>query len=244
MISQGCSSPKAWKIYIITSLAMEFIYSIKIKAAEKLPKQPELTRARTAGGNINTPTLKHSLGNSVSRESPRDDPTIANCESTARGCLENLQNPALQRTAYKEAHNPSPAQARRWVDSSIQKSAVYCLPFWKRPWCWERLKAGREGDDRGQDGWMASLTQWTWVWANSGRWWRAGKPGMLQSMGLQRVGHNWATEQPPPPPTMCPSAEDIRWLDQRQAIDTQPGGLKHALHGRIFKRFEGPDGGQ
>ena len=66
---------------------------------------------------------------------------------------------------------------------------------WKRPWCWERLKAKGEGDNRGWDVWMASLTQWTWVWASSGRWWRTGKPRVLQSMGLQRVGHNWATER-------------------------------------------------
>ena len=65
----------------------------------------------------------------------------------------------------------------------------------ERPWCWERLRAGREGDDRGWDGWMAPLTQWTWVWANFRRWWRMGKPGVLQSMGSQRVGDaeqlNW-----------------------------------------------------
>ena len=60
----------------------------------------------------------------------------------------------------------------------------------KRPWCWERLKAGREGDDRGWDGWMASPTQWTWVWVSSGSWWWTGRPGVLQSMGLQRVGHD------------------------------------------------------
>ena len=54
----------------------------------------------------------------------------------------------------------------------------------KRPWCWERLKAREEGDNRGWDGWMASLTQWTWVWVNSGRWWWTGRPGMLQSMGM------------------------------------------------------------
>ena len=66
---------------------------------------------------------------------------------------------------------------------------------WKRPWCWERLKAGGEGDDRGWDGWMASLTQWTWVWPNSRRQWRTGKPGVLQFIGSQTVGHNWATEQ-------------------------------------------------
>ena len=53
------------------------------------------------------------------------------------------------------------------------------------PWCWERLKAGGEGDNRGWDGWMASLTQWTWVWASSTSWWRMGKPDMLQSMGSQ-----------------------------------------------------------
>ena len=65
---------------------------------------------------------------------------------------------------------------------------------WKRPWCWERLKTG-EGNSRGWDGWMASLAQWTWVWANSGRWWRTGKPGVLQFMGSQRVRHNFATKQ-------------------------------------------------
>ena len=59
----------------------------------------------------------------------------------------------------------------------------------------ERLKAGGEGDNRRWDGWMASLTQWTWVWANFGRQWRTGKPGVLESMGSQRVGHDWATEQ-------------------------------------------------
>ena len=60
----------------------------------------------------------------------------------------------------------------------------------KRPWCWERLKVGEEGDDRGWDGWMASWT-WTWAWASSGSWWWTGKPGVLQSMVLQRVRHDW-----------------------------------------------------
>ena len=64
----------------------------------------------------------------------------------------------------------------------------------KRPWCSERLKAGGEGDDRGWDGWMASLTQWTWIWVNSGNWWWTGRPGVLQSMGSQRFGQDWATE--------------------------------------------------
>ena len=67
------------------------------------------------------------------------------------------------------------------------------LTHWKRTRCWERLKAGGVGDDRGWDGWMASPTLWTWVWASSGSWWWTEKPGVLQSMGSQRVGHNWAT---------------------------------------------------
>ena len=58
-----------------------------------------------------------------------------------------------------------------------------------------KLKAGGERDDRGRDGCIASLTRWTWAWASSGKWWRTGKPAVLQSMGLQRVGHDWATEQ-------------------------------------------------
>ena len=67
------------------------------------------------------------------------------------------------------------------------------LTHWKRPWCWERLRAGGEGDDRGWDGWMASPTHWTWDWVNSWSWWWAGKPGVLRFMGSQRVGHDWVT---------------------------------------------------
>ena len=68
------------------------------------------------------------------------------------------------------------------------------LTLWKRPWCWEGFGAGGEGDDRGRDGWMASPTRWTYVWANSGSWWWTGRPGVLRLMGLQRVEHNWVTE--------------------------------------------------
>ena len=64
----------------------------------------------------------------------------------------------------------------------------------KRPWSWERLKVGGEGDNRGWDGWMESPTQWTWVWVNSGSQWWTGGPGMLQSMESQRVGNDSATE--------------------------------------------------
>ena len=68
------------------------------------------------------------------------------------------------------------------------------LTHWKRHWCWERLRAGGEGDDRGWDGWMPSQTRWTWVWVDSRSWWWTGKPGVLRFMGSQRVGHDWATE--------------------------------------------------
>ena len=78
---------------------------------------------------------------------------------------------------------------------------------WKRPWCWERLKAGGEGVSRGRDGWMAPTTQWTWVWASSGRRWRTRKPGVLQSMGLQKVGHDWVTEQQQP---LCAPVPSIK----------------------------------
>ena len=68
------------------------------------------------------------------------------------------------------------------------------LTHWKRPWCLERLRAEGEVDDRGWDGGMASPTQWTWVWVDSGNWWWTGRPGMLQRTGSQRIRHDWATE--------------------------------------------------
>jgi len=66
--------------------------------------------------------------------------------------------------------------------------------IWKDPDSWERLRTGGEGDDRGWDDWMASLTQWTWVWMDSGIWWWTGRPGVLRLMESQRVGHDWVTE--------------------------------------------------
>ena len=74
--------------------------------------------------------------------------------------------------------------------------APWCeeLTHWKRPWCWERLKAGGEGDDRGWDGWMVSPTQWTWVWVNSGSWWWTREAWRATILGSQTVRHYWATE--------------------------------------------------
>ena len=86
---------------------------------------------------------------------------------------------------------------KEWCWSwSFNTLTTWCeeLTHLKRPWCWERLKAGREEDNRGLDSWMASPTQWTWAWVSSGCWWWTGKPGMLQSMGSQRVRYNWVTE--------------------------------------------------
>ena len=80
-----------------------------------------------------------------------------------------------------------------WNSSTLATSCEE-LTHCKRPWCWEGLGAGGKGDDRGWDGWMASPTQWTWVWVNSGSWWWTGRPAVLWFMGSQRVGHDWVTE--------------------------------------------------
>ena len=69
-----------------------------------------------------------------------------------------------------------------WRTDSLEKTLVM-----------GKIEGRRKRDDRGWDGWMASPTQWAWVWANSGRWWRTGKPGVLQSMGSLRVRHDWVT---------------------------------------------------
>ena len=86
---------------------------------------------------------------------------------------------------------------KEWCSSwNYSTLATLCeeLTHWKILWCWEGLGAGEERDDRGWDGWMASLTRWTWVWVNSRSWWWIGRPGVLGFMGSQRVGHDWATE--------------------------------------------------
>ena len=100
--------------------------------------------------------------------------------------------------------NQSPKGDQSWVfigRTDVEAETPILWPpdvkswlIWKRPWCWEGLGAGGEGDNRGWDGWMASPTQWTWVWVVSGSWWWTGRPGVLQFMGLQRVGYDWATE--------------------------------------------------
>ena len=105
---------------------------------------------------------------------------------------------------WKEIQGVHPKGNQSWIftgrtdaKAEIPNTLVtWCeeLTHRKRPWCWERLKAGGEGDNRGWDGCMASVIQWTWVWVKSRRWWWTGRPSMLQSMGSQRAGHDWATE--------------------------------------------------
>ena len=114
--------------------------------------------------------------------------------------LENTLKSPLDCTEIQPVH---PKGNHSWVfigrtDVEVNSStlATWCeeLTHLKRPWCWEILRAGGEGDDRGWDGWMASLTPWTWVWVDSRSWWWTRRPGMLRFMGSQRVGHDWATE--------------------------------------------------
>ena len=94
--------------------------------------------------------------------------------------------------------------------------------------CWERLKAGGEGDDRGWDGWMASPTQWTWVWASSRSWWWTRRPGVLQSVGSQRVRHDWATE--------------LNWTGMRGAARLLLRGTKFLFRGWKYSKMDYCDG--
>ena len=79
-------------------------------------------------------------------------------------------------------------------NSNILATSCEELTQGRRPWCWDGLAAGGEGDDRGCDSWMVSPTRWTWVWVNSGSLWWTGRPGVLWFMGSQRVGHDWTIE--------------------------------------------------
>ena len=104
----------------------------------------------------------------------------------------------------KEIRPVNPKGNQSWIfigRTDAEAEAPILWPPWceeltplKRPWCWERLKAGGEGDDRGCDGWMASPTQWTWVWASSRSWRWTGRCGVLWFMVSQRVRHDWMTE--------------------------------------------------
>ena len=128
----------------------------------------------------------------------------------------------------KEIQPVNPKGNQSWIfigkiDAEAEKLQYFGtwweeLTHWKRPWAWERLKEGDERDDRGWDGWMTSLTwltsslTWsTWVWASFGSWWWTGKPGVLQSMGSQRVRYNRVTK-----PNWCCFLPGINWVLKRK----------------------------
>ena len=135
-----------------------------------------------------------------------------------------------------------------WNSSTLATSCEE-LTHWKRLWCWEGLRAGGEGDDRGWDGWMASPTQWTWVWVNSGSWWWTGRPGVLRFMGSQRVGHDWATElnrtewsllTPPHCHCLCFNLHLFWTRIQNYSLNLSHGLLRieainHILWGKLFE---------
>ena len=100
-------------------------------------------------------------------------------------------NQSIQRESVLNIHWKSWCWS--WNSSTL---ATWCEEptYLKRPWCWERSKAGGEGDNKEWDAWMASPTRYTWVWVSSRSWWWTGRPGSLQSMGSQRVGHDWVIE--------------------------------------------------
>jgi len=116
---------------------------------------------------------------------------------------ETLLNEAPRRRTYtlltRLCHPHTGFQLKRFSirqmnEKQITSFYIGSICLQERFWCWEGLGAGGEGDDRGWDGWMASLTRWTWVSVNSRSWWWTGRPGVLRFMGSQRVGHDWATD--------------------------------------------------
>ena len=130
--------------------------------------------------------------------------------TTPRG--EHRQNTLWHKSQQDPLWPTSQNIGNKSRNSSTLATSCEELTHWKRPWCWEGLGAGGEGDDRGWDGWMASLTRWTWVWVNSGSWWWTGRPGVLRFMGSKRVKHNWATE--------------LNWTNKSPGMD--------GLHNRIL----------
>ena len=97
---------------------------------------------------------------------------------------ERIKTRRSNQSVLKKINPDYSLEGLSWSSNTL---ATWCeeMTHWKRPWCWERLKGKGERSDRGWDRWMVSSTQWTWVWTNLGRWWRTGKPGMIQFMRLE-----------------------------------------------------------
>ena len=131
------------------------------------------------------------------------------CMNVRVGLWEDFESPLDS----KEIQSVHPKGNQSWIfigrtgcwSWNSNTLATWCkkLIHWKRPWCWKRLKAG-EGDVRGWDGWMASPTQWTWVWVDSRSWWWTGRPGVLQPMGSQRV-----------------ITERLNWIELKVSMESQ-----------------------
>ena len=168
-----------------------------------LPRRhPGLLRSMVAGflkwasRNRSRWTPCHLLTSSLrsQRSSSTKETMLSNC-----GAGEDSWESLGQQGAQTKHSWRKPTLTILWKDWSWSSNTLATwreeLNHWERPWCWERLKAKRRKGGRGWDGWMASLTQWTCVWANLGRQQRTGKPSVLQFMGLQRIGHDLATEQ-------------------------------------------------
>ena len=138
--------------------------------------------------------------------------------------IDNTPNWKIHKQQNKLFRSNTKETVKNWKWLLLGTLATSCkeLTHWKRLWCWEGLGAGGEGNDRGWDGWMASLTRWTWVSMNSGSWWWTGRPGVLQFTGSQRVGHDWAT--------------DLIWSDLR---DWEGGGRACFSSNALWRDFPG-----
>ena len=189
------------------------------------------------------------LGNIESRKSESESEAVQSCPT--------LWHPMDYSLPRSSIHGIFQARVLEWVAISFSRESSWprdwtrvsrvvgkCFTIWATG---EVKKAGK-GDDRRWDGWMAWLTQWTWIWAGSERWWRTGKPGVLQSMGLQRVGQDWATEQQP---------EAKHWLtgkdpdpgkdwgqEEKGATEDEMVGQHHWLNGHEFEQTLRDSGGQ
>ena len=127
----------------------------------------------------------------------------------------------------KEIQPVHPKGDQSWVftgrtDAEAETPIVWSphMKSWLIGTGWKGLGAGGEGDDRGWDGWMASLTRWTWVWVNSGNWWWTGRPGMFRFLGLQRVRHDWVAE--------------VKWTENHLSILTVIGLAKKCIQVKLF----------
>ena len=141
----------------------------------------------------NLPALWETRARSLGQEYPLEKEMVTHSSILAWRIPWSVETVKLQ-------YMRSPRVRHDWVTNTFTFHTFWNswtvwmeLAHWKRLWCWEGLRAGGEGDDGGWDGWMASLTRWTWVWVNSRSWWWTGRPGVLRFMGSQTVGHYWAT---------------------------------------------------